>query len=315
MPNSVDNTSSTALAVVVPATDRPATLERCLAALRASSAPPEQTIVVTEAPGAGPAAARNTGAQEAEHELIVFVDADVAVHPDALARLRELFAADPSLVAAFGSYDDTPAAPGTVSRFRNLLHHHVHSSSPGPAETFWAGLGAIRRSAFTEHGGFDEWRFPAPAVEDIELGMRLRAAGAPILLDPGVLGTHLKQWTLVSMVRTDFARRGVPWLRLQLEAGSDSAALNLSLRHRAAALASIALLAAVLTRRPRPAIAALATTLVLNAPFYRLLASRGGAPLLIAGVALHAVHNLTAVVAVPVALAQHLLAGPGRRRS
>ena len=145
--------------------------------------------------------------------------------------------------------------------------------------------------------------------------MRLRAAGAPIELDPGVLGTHLKQWTLVSMVRTDFARRGVPWLRLQLEAGSDSAALNLSLRHRAAALASIALLAAVLSRRPRPAIAALATTLALNAPFYRLLASRGGAPLLIAGVALHVVHNLTAVVAVPVALAQHLLAGDRRRRS
>ncbi len=308
MPNSDHNRSSIALTVVVPATDRPPTLERCLAALNASSAPPEQTVVVTESTLGGPAAARNAGAREAEHELIAFVDADVAVHADALARLRQRFATDPGLVAAFGSYDDAPPEPGTVSRFRNLLHHHTHTSSPGPAETFWAGLGVVRRSAFVEHGGFDEQRFTAPAVEDIELGMRLRAAGAAIVLDPSVRGTHLKRWTLVSMVRTDFARRGVPWLRLQLEAGSDSAALNLSPRHRATALASAAIVAAALARRPRVAVVALAAMLALNAPFYRLLARRGGAPLLIGGVALHVIHNLTAVAAAGVALAQHLLA-------
>jgi hypothetical protein len=41
-------------------------------------------------------------------------------------------------------------------------HEHVdravHVSSPGPAATFWAGLGAIRRDAFDAVGGFDEWR-------------------------------------------------------------------------------------------------------------------------------------------------------------
>lgn len=303
-----------ALTVVVAATDQPPTLERCLAALRASTIPPEQLVVVTEPPGVGPAAARNTGAVAAEHELIAFVDADVTVHPDALARLRRLFQADPGLIAAFGSYDDAPAAPGTVSRFRNLLHHHVHTSNPGSAETFWAGLGAVRRAAFIEHGGFDEERFGAPAVEDIELGMRLRASGASIVLDPEVRGTHLKRWTLVSMVRTDFIRRGVPWVRLQLESPGGSPALNLSLRHRAAALASLVLVGAGLMRRPRTAIAALGAVLALNAPFYRLLARRGGLRLLVAGVALHLVHNLVAVAAGGVALVQHLL-GPRRASS
>lgn len=301
--------------MVVPATDEPASLERCLAALRASTAPPEQIVVVTEPPGTGPAAARNAGASAAEHELIAFVDADVAVHPDALARLRQLFAADPDLVAAFGSYDDTPAAPGTVSRFRNLLHHHVHTSSPGPAETFWAGLGAVRRASLIEHGGFDEQRFAVPAVEDIELGMRLRASGAAIVLDPGVRGTHLKRWTLASMVRTDFARRGVPWLRLQLESASPSVALNLSTRQRAAALTSVVLVGAAARRRPCMALAALGAALALNAPFYCLLARRGGIRLLLAGVALHIVHNLVAVAAVPVALTQHLLESGVRQGS
>ncbi len=306
MPNSGETTSSSALTVVIPATDHPATLERCLDALRACSDPPEQIVVVTEPPLAGPAAARNSGVEAAEHELIVFVDADVAVHPDALSRLRDLFDARPELVAAFGSYDDAPDDLGTVSRFRNLLHHHVHSSNAGPAETFWAGLGAIRRAALIEHGGFDEQRFAKPSVEDIELGMRLRAAQAPIVLDPSVRGAHLKRWTLVSMTRTDFAQRGVPWLRLQLESDSTSTALNLSLRNRAAALASVALAGALLGRRPRLTLAALGAVLALNAPFYRLLARRGGPPLLLAGVALHLIHNLTAVAAVPVALAQHL---------
>ena len=49
--------------------------------------------------------------------------------------------------------------------------------------------------------------------------MRLRGAGAAIALDPRVRGTHLKRWSLGSMVSTDLRRRGIPWMRLQLEAG------------------------------------------------------------------------------------------------
>ena len=159
---------------------------------------------------AGPAAARNAGVAATTSELVAFVDADVVVEAEALARLRARFAADPGLAAVFGSYDDTPAAPGTVSRFRNLLHHHVHASSPGPAETFWAGLGAVRREALERAGGFDAERFPEAAIEDVELGMRLRRAGAAIVLDPEVRGTHLKRWSLRSMVDTDLRRRGAP---------------------------------------------------------------------------------------------------------
>ncbi|MQA76506.1 MAG: glycosyltransferase, partial [Solirubrobacterales bacterium] len=205
------------LAVIVPATDRPPTLGRCLAALRASTAAPEELIVIDRPPGAGPAAARNAGAESVASELVAFVDADVEVWPDALGRLRERLTADPGLVAAFGSYDDAPAAPGAVSRFRNLLHHHVHTASPGPAETFWAGLGAVRRDAFLAVGGFAADRYPEPAIEDIELGMRLRAAGGRIELDPWSRGTHHKRWSLAEMVRTDLLRRGIPWVRLRLE--------------------------------------------------------------------------------------------------
>ena len=258
---------------------------------------------------AGPASARNAGARRAESEILVFVDADVIVHPDAFTRIRAAFSGDRELVAVFGSYDDRPEAPGVVSQFRNLLHHHVHQQGAGPASTFWAGLGAIRRGAFVEIGGFDEARFPRPSIEDVELGMRLAARGARIRLDPDLRGTHLKRWTLAEMLRTDVVRRGIPWVELLLRSRSGSRALNVGWRHRLGALASLALAAGVLGRRPRTSIAALSALLGLNAGFYALLARRRGCVEAVAGVPLHAVHYLAAVISVPLALGRLLFSG------
>jgi len=265
---------------------------------------------VQESPAdAGPAAARNLAASRTDADVLVFVDSDVEVHADALGKISRHFERDPELAAVFGAYDDEPADRGLTSRYRNLLHHHVHAGGAGEAETFWAGLGAIRREAFEAAGGFDADRFPEPSVEDIELGMRLRRHGGRILLDPSIRGRHLKRWTPLSMVATDFGRRGVPWTRLLLREGSDSTALNLSWRRRVGAVTSVALLAGLLARRPRLAAAALLANLLIERDFYALLARRGGPGLLLAGSGLHQLHQLTAAVSVPVAIAQHAIEG------
>jgi GT2 family glycosyltransferase len=302
------NTRPETLAVVVPATDDPPSLERCVAALREASHPPDELVVVDSPADLGPAAARNAGVEATTSDLIAFVDADVVIAPDALERLRGRFAADRELAAVFGAYDDAPEAPGAVSRFRNLLHHHVHASSPGPAETFWAGLGAVRREALVAAGGFDAERFPRPAIEDIELGMRLRRAGYEIVLDPEIRGTHLKRWSLASMLATDVQHRGAPWTRLQLERGETSSALNLGWRHRLSAAAAVLAAGAAILRRPRLALGAAAALVALNGPFYALLHRRGGIRLAVAGVGLHVVHHVSAVVSAVVGAAGHALA-------
>ena len=74
----------------------------------------------------GPAAARNLGARAATGTILFFVDADVALHPDALCRAAEAFSADPTLQAVFGSYDDTPPEPNFLSQYKNLFHHYIH---------------------------------------------------------------------------------------------------------------------------------------------------------------------------------------------
>ena len=291
---------------IVPATNDPPTLGRCTAAILDADAAPEELVVVREPVRSGPAAARNAGAREATGDVLVFIDADIAVHSDAFTRIREAFAAQEHLVAIFGSYDDEPEAPGIVSQFRNLLHHHVHQTSAGAATTFWGGIGAVRREAFERVGGFDEQRFPVPSIEDIELGLRLTADGALIVLDPRIQGTHLKHWSLPQMVRTDFHNRGVPWVELLLESRGGSSALNLGWRHRLS-MASVVLGAgALIFGRPRAALAATGTLLVLNRSFYSLLARRRGRLEAVAGVGLHAVHHLTAAAAIPAALVRHV---------
>lgn len=294
------------LSAIVPATDAPPTLERCVAAIREADEPPEEVIAVEAGDAAGPAAARNDGAARATGEVLVFVDADVIVHRDAFARLRAAFAADPRLAAVFGSYDDRPEAPGTVSRFRNLLHHHVHHEGAGPASTFWAGLGAVRRDAFEAVGGFDAERYPHASIEDLELGLRLSNAGQLIRLDPSIQGTHLKAWTLAGMVRTDLRHRGVPWIALVLRGGGGSRALNLGWRNRLSALAALVAVAGVGTRRPARAAAGASALVLLNPGLYRLLARRLGPGGAARGVALHTVHLLSAIVAVPLGAAAHL---------
>jgi hypothetical protein len=295
------------VSVVIPATDRPPALDRCLEAIRAAADPPEEVIVVESPPGAIPAAARNRGVSGATGDVLVFVDSDVLVHPNVFSRIRAAFEADPDLTAVFGSYDDAPEAPGIVSGFRNLLHHHVHQEAAGPASTFWTGLGAIRREAFLGAGGFAERRY----LEDVELGVRLAAAEARIDLDAELQGTHLKGWTLLDMIRTDYSGRALPWLEI-LCAHGHSTALNLSWRHRLSAAVSLVGLWALARRRPVPLLGAALCLVALNTSFYGLLLRRRGLSGAAAGVALHAVHHLTAVAAIPTGL---LRCAESRRRA
>jgi glycosyltransferase involved in cell wall biosynthesis len=291
------------LTVIVPATDAPATLPACLAAIDAADDGPEEVVVVDRPAALSASAARNAGAERASGDVLVFVDADVEVHRNAFSRIRAAFRDDPRLDAVYGSYDDSPSAPSVVSTFRNLLHHHVHHMAAGPAETFWSGIGAVRRSVFLDVGGFDAARYPHPSVEDIELGRRLHAARARIVLDPTIQGTHLKAWTLRSMVWTDFARRAIPWVALEWRTRRLSSALNLGWRHRLSALACVLGVVALALGWWLVTLAALGVLVFLNRAFYALLVRRLGLAGAAAGVALHALHHLVAAAALPVGLA------------
>lgn len=250
------------LSVVIPVRNSPSQLAECLRRLQGSDYSDYEIIVVDDASNddtaaaartagvqlicletnLGPAGARNRGAETARGEYLLFLDADVLVHPGTLRCIVSRFQADPEVDALFGSYDLMPRALNIVSQYRNLLHHFTHQVADPRATTFWAGCGAVRRSVFLEHGGFDE-SFERPCVEDIELGMRLHKARRKIVLDRDIQVTHLKRWTFWGMVKTDYRDRALPWTELLLADGKTPDDLNLKRSQRVSTVLAFALTA------------------------------------------------------------------------
>jgi GT2 family glycosyltransferase len=258
--------SELSISMIVPVANGGATFDDCLSAISRLVPPPQELIVVddesTDGSGArahaagglvirmarraGPGAARNRGAAAATGDVLLFVDADVLVAPDTVARVRNVLA-DQSLAAVIGSYDSRPTAPGLISQYKNLVHRFVHQTSNPEALTFWGACGAIRRDAFHSVGGFDE-RYVDPSIEDIELGYRLRRAGHRIRLEGTLEVTHAKRWTLRSWLRSDIVARAMPWSALLLREGRLEDGLNLRMATRVCvALAWTALIAAIVS--------------------------------------------------------------------
>jgi hypothetical protein len=328
-------TTALRLSVIVPAHRAAALLPRTLEALRASTLPREawELIVVDDgsddegatrraaepfadrvlplaAPAGGPARARNAGAAVARGAWLVFVDADVVVEPEALVEIEATIAAHPGLAACFGAYTTDVRDQPLVSRYRNLLHRYVHLQGAGPAETFWAGLGAVRRTAFEAAGGFDAKRYPRPMIEDIELGYRLRDRGETIWLEPRIGGRHLKRWTLAGIVRTDFTARALPWGRLLLaRRGRTTSSLNIGPAERLRAVLVVSGIGAMALGTalgaPRAALAGaalLALVTASNLRLYRWLAGTAGLAVALVAVPLQWWHYLASTAAMGLAL-------------
>lgn len=322
------------VSVVIPACNAAAHLPRCLAALKAEPEPgleillvddasTDDTAALAEAQGVtvlrqkgnlGPSAARNAGARAARGDYLMFVDADVAIHRGAIARVRTLLDARPEIAAVFGSYDADPAEKGLISEYRNLLHHYTHQHGQSEASTFWSGCGAVRRPIFLDLGGFDEKTHPR-SIEDIELGYRMRAAGHRILLDKDLLGTHMKRWTLGSMIRTDVMGRAIPWTRLNLARGVAPNDLNIKLSQKlCVVLVALALLSLPLALVSPWFLAggllAVLAIVALNAPMFACFARQRGFWFAVRSVPLHLLYFLYSGLSYAYVRAFHALGLP-----
>jgi glycosyltransferase involved in cell wall biosynthesis len=317
------------LSIIVPAHQGAATIRAALSAMMESDLPREvwELIIVDDAstdetamiaaeyadcvvrlPARhGPAYARNRGVEVSRGAIIVFFDADVCPHPDALRRMIAVFATQPDVSAVFGAYDTHPTAPGFVSQYRNLLHHYVHRKSAGDAETFWAGCGAIRRDVFMACGMYDEWRYTRPQIEDVELGHRMRALGHRIVLNPAIQCSHMKRWRLRDVVRADFKDRGVPWTRLliQMRAMTRTTTLNLAHLEKLNTIllwvATLLFAVAAIGRSSDLAVVALAAigfVVAVNVPLYDFFRRERGILFALGVIPLHMLYYLNNAVAV-----------------
>lgn len=329
--------SDLTLSVIVPAFDAEVYLSRCLEALLEERDENIEIVLVDDGstdltsqvaesrgirvlrdyPNRGPGPARNLGVRQTCGEVLVFVDADVVVAPGVFQQIRDFFLAHPDCAAVVGSYDDQPAELNWVSQYRNLLHHFVHQHSMPDASHFWTGLGAMRKTAFLVAGGFDEGEY-ARTLEDVDLGYRLRERGYSIRLDRHLLGKHLKRWTLLSMIRTDFAVRGVPWTRLLLQRRRMPTDFSLGWAQRGsvvlACLAAAAFVSSLAAIELLPVAVGLSLLfLSINLPLFRFLQRLRGTGFAAACLPLHLLHHLVSAAAFAYGLGIHALSRPGVR--
>ena len=129
-------------------------------------------------PHGGKARALNVAMAEVETELVLTVDSDTTLEPDAVVAMRLAFARDPALVAATGVLFPICGRDlsgrlfqwfQTYEYMRNFLSRYAWSRQGGLLLISGA-FAAYRRQAVLDVGGFD----PDCLVEDYELTHRLR---------------------------------------------------------------------------------------------------------------------------------------------
>lgn len=333
------------VAVVIPAHDAAAALRETLPATLVAAGDNARVLVVDAGStddtaevaralgaevvpvdaGTGPAGARNAGVEAAsEAQVVLFLDPDCAPTPDAVTVVRAAFGDRPELAALAGAWIEGPSEAGFFTRYARLRHGHGPRGR-ADAAAFWAGCGAVRRDAFRTVGGFDAERYPEAAIEDLELGLRLKGEG-PVRHAPDLKVRRGTPRSLAGLVRADVGRRLVPGARLALERRAFAQVLDPWWVHRLSAalspfvLAAVAVFPVALVLRWIPTFFLSAAVLGVSALLHRRLladATRAGGPLFaIGGWLFHQVQLLYAGATVAfVALERWLAARRARRDS
>ena len=143
--------------------------------------------LITQA-NAGPAAARNRGAQEARGTIILFTDDDCVPMPDWLHAMLEPFQ-DPEVVGVKGVYRTHQRSP--IARFVQIEYEDRYRRMAGLdcidfIDTYSA---AFSRDRFLEMTGYDT-SFPVACAEDIELSYRMSARGWKMKFVPAAIVYH-----------------------------------------------------------------------------------------------------------------------------
>lgn len=141
--------------------------------------------------------ARNFGWQHAKHDRVIFVDDDVRIPPDFVARHVDALAV-PGVGIVAGGFDEPKrghdAGPHTGRFFRYTCDPHRGFAATGRFECDHAPGGNFSTSKrlLEQVGGFDETlNYGAALYEDLDFSLRAKAAGYKVLFDGAARLTHL----------------------------------------------------------------------------------------------------------------------------
>jgi GT2 family glycosyltransferase len=158
-------------------------------------------------PGTGSASRqRNLGWRNATARHVAFTDDDCRPAPAWLAELLRVSEEHPAAIVQGATRSD----PLEVEVFAAPHTRSLHVDPPGPfAQTCNI---VYPRDALERVNGFDEG-FPAPAAEDLDLALRVRAHGLDYLGAPDAIVFHcVESFSIFGMIRLNLKWGDTPYL-------------------------------------------------------------------------------------------------------
>ncbi len=162
------------------------------------------SLTILEQPHAGPAVARNTGAEVARGEFLSFLDDDCVPAADWLKRLADRVAASPD--CAVGGSTVNVLRQNRYSAASQLLIDYLHSyynADPLHSRFLASNNLAMPAKGFRLVGGFNP-RYPLAAAEDRELCRRWLDFGYGMIHEPRAIVYHAHALTFRSFWRQHF---------------------------------------------------------------------------------------------------------------
>ncbi len=155
----------------------------------------------------GLAVARNSAVQEAEGDIIVFIDADAVADPAMVGVLLSGY--DDPRIGGVGGQGVEANVHSLADRWRARHASQSHGNIAKDVEFLFGLCMSFRLDALREIGGFD----PAfrTNAEDVDVGLRLRKAGYRLRYLPDARVYHQRTDNEASLVRTMAAWYGAAY--------------------------------------------------------------------------------------------------------
>lgn len=213
------------VSVIVPTYNCSATIEKCLESIISQDYPDLELIVVDDASGDdtlakvsrypvkiisqsknyGAANSRNAGADRAVADYLIFVDSDIVLPPDAVAQAITKLLENNQILAVGGIYSAGPLGLNFISDFKNLDLAYRGYLCAGRVKYLGTSFLAIEKRIFLAAGGFPA-DLGGVVTEDIDFGYRVTKGKRQMFIDKYIRVGHLKRYSLLSMLKTDFKR-------------------------------------------------------------------------------------------------------------
>ncbi|MDY0149516.1 MAG: glycosyltransferase [Kiritimatiellia bacterium] len=210
------------VSIIIPARNEAGTIGQLVSSIRQQSIQPvdllvvddgseDETVRIAEEAGAtvlpasplpvgwrGKTWACQQGAIESHGDVLLFLDADTVLQPDALKRILSVYGESGVQALSLGPYHDVHGAVEQLSGLFNLMTYagmgafSLFDSPHHPSGLFGPFL-LIDRVAYQQVGGHDRVR--GEILEHMVMGQRLIEAGVPVVCMGGREVVHMRMYT------------------------------------------------------------------------------------------------------------------------